>query len=361
MSEGDTDDDKQYEATQKKLDDARRKGEVPKSADLITAGAYAGLLVAALGAGHWSLDRLGADLRTLLAQADDLAALSFGGSPSPLMGGVIWRTALAVAPWLVIPATLALLSVIAQRAFVVAPSRAAPKLNRISPVAGAKNKFGRNGLFEFAKSTAKLVIFSLILGAFLYAQRNRMIGALFHAPQGVLTDLGALLTALLVIVLGVALSIGGVDFLWQRAEHLRKHRMSRKELMDELKQSEGDPMMKNQRRQRSIDLANNRMMNDVPTADVVVVNPTHYAVALKWDAAPGRAPVCVAKGCDEVAARIRALALEHGVPIHSDPPAARALHATVEIGAEIAPEHYEAVATAIRFAQAMRARARKRS
>jgi flagellar biosynthetic protein FlhB len=117
--------------------------------------------------------------------------------------------------------------------------------------------------------------------------------------------------------------------------------------------------MRQQRRQRGYDIATNRMMNDVPKADVVIVNPRHVAVALRWDRGAGGAPVCVAKGVDEVALRIRAVAMEAGVPIRQDPPTARALHATVTIGEEIPPAHYRPVAAAIRFADAVRRRARR--
>ena len=129
--------------------------------------------------------------------------------------------------------------------------------------------------------------------------------------------------------------------------------------MDELKESEGDPMMKQQRREKAVSIATNQMLRDVPEAAVVIVNPTHFAVALKWDPSAPHAPICVAKGVDLVAARIREIAQENAVPIHSDPPTARALHATVEIGEEIRPDHYAAVAAAIRFADMLRAKARK--
>ena len=130
--------------------------------------------------------------------------------------------------------------------------------------------------------------------------------------------------------------------------------MSRKELTDETKNSEGDPHMKQQRRQKGVSIAMNQMLADVPEADVIIVNPTHYAVALKWDRLSPGAPVCVAKGVDLVAARIRERATEAGVPIHSDPPTARALHATLEIGQQVPHDHYKAVAAAIRFADRIR-------
>jgi flagellar biosynthesis protein FlhB len=135
--------------------------------------------------------------------------------------------------------------------------------------------------------------------------------------------------------------------------------MSRKDLTDEMKDSEGDPHVKGQRRQRAQDIATNQMLADVSGADVIIVNPTHYAVALKWKRGARTAPICVAKGVDEIAAQIRARAAEHGIPIHSDPPTARAIHAAVEIGAPIQAEHFKAVAAAIRFAEAMRSKARK--
>lgn len=357
MSEDQGDDNKQYEASQKKLDDARKKGEVPKSVDLTTAAAYAGLLIAALGFGADALIGVSDAFMILLDQSDALARVTFAGSPTPIMGGVLLETVQHLLPIFLIPGVLALLAVIVQRAFVVAPSKLKFKGSRISPIQGFKNKFGRSGLFEFFKSFTKLLVFCAVLGVFLWLQMDRIIGAVYLAPGLITTELLRLVIGMMFIVLLISATIGGVDFLFQRAEHMRKHRMSRKELMDEMKQSDGDPMMKQQRRQKAIDIAMNSMLKDVPTADVVVVNPTHYAVALKWDRMPGSAPSCVAKGVDEVAARIREIASENDVPIHSDPPTARALHATVELGQEIDQVHYEAVAAAIRFAEAMRRKA----
>lgn len=356
MAAEDGEEDKQFEPSQKKLDDARAKGEVPRSTDLATAASYAGFLVAVLALGPGSLLALGGVLQSVLQQADSLARITFSGSQTPMMGAVVRSVLVHMAPWFAIPASCVILVVIAQRAFVVAPTKLVPKLNRISPLAGFKNKFGRNGIFEFLKSTTKLIIYIIVLSFFLRAQMDRMIGALYLTPGVIVTELGRLITMLLLIVLIIAFTLGAIDFLWQRAEHLRKHRMSRKEMMDELKNSEGDPMMKQQRRQKGVDIAMNKMLVDVPTADVVIVNPTHFAVALRWDRQKGSAPVCVAKGTDEIAAKIRELAQEHAIPIHSDPPTARALHAAVNLGQEIAPEHYQAVAAAIRFAESIRTR-----
>ena len=241
-----------------------------------------------------------------------------------------------------------------QRAFVFAPEKVAPKMNRISIISGAKNKFGASGMFEFAKSAFKLVLTSILLVWFISGRLDQLITTTAMSPGQLATGIGDILVDFLLLVFVSALVIGGVDYMWQFAQHLKKNRMSLKEIKDEAKDSEGDPHFKQQRRQRGYEIAMNQMLADVPDADVIIVNPTHYSVALKWDRMTGGAPVCVAKGVDEIAARIRELAEENAVPIFSDPPTARALHATVEIGEEITRDHYRAVAAAIRFAEEIR-------
>lgn len=350
--------DKSYEATPQKLQKAREKGEVAKSTDLMVAAAYAGLLLAAMAAGAGSLTSLGTTLMVLLDQPDRIGALMLAGPPSAPVGGLLISLTRSLAPWFLIPAVLVLLAIVGQRAFVVAPDRIKPKLSRISLMSNAKNKFGRSGLFEFAKSFCKLVLYSICLGLFLKLRLADIVALSGTSAMIATAQLLHLCVEFLFLVLLIATIIGGIDAVWQHKEHLRKNMMSRKELTDESKEAEGDPHMKQQRRQRGQEIAMNKMMADVPKADVVIVNPTHYAVALNWARTKGSAPVCVAKGVDEVAARIRETAQASGVPVHSDPPTARALHATVDLGQEIHEDHYKAVAAAIRFAENMRQRAK---
>ncbi len=356
---GPEDEDKQHEPTQKKLDDARKKGDVAKSTDLNTAAGYGGFLIVSMALSGTALATFTGHMAGLIAHAPETAKAVFGGSRGKMLDGVLAQGNFALLPWFLVPALATLLSLLAQRGFVVAPEKLSPKLSRISPLANARNKFGRSGLFEFAKSFAKLTIYSLILGLFLWRQLPGLIETIAMEPVMATGALFRLCISFLFIVLLISAAIGGIDLLWQRQEYLRKNRMSHKELMDETKQNEGDPHIKNQRRQKGYEIAMNKMLTDVPGADVVVVNPTHYAVALKWSCLAGSAPVCVAKGTDEVARRIREIASEAGVPIHRDPPTARAIFAVVDIGQEVHPEHYEAVAAAIRFAEAMRRRARR--
>ena len=314
MSGGDDQDESQkiFDPTPQKLQKAREKGEVAKSVDLMVAAAYAGLLLAR-----------------------------------------------SIAPWFVVRAALVIIAIIAQRAFVMAPTKLEPKMSRISIMQNAKNKFGRSGLFEFFKSFAKLVLYSICLGLFLSVSLPDMIGAMHGGPFITSALLAELCMQFMFLVVLIAAGLGVIDAVFQQFEHQRKNRMTRKEVMDEMKDSEGDPQMKSQRRQRAQEIAGSQMLADVPKADVIVVNPTHYAVALKWDRQPGTAPICVAKGVDEMAATIRRLAAEAGVPIHRDPPTARALHETAELGQEISPDHYAPVAAAIRFAEDMRRKAKE--
>lgn len=352
------DQDKQHEPTQKKLDDARRKGEVPSSTDLTTAGAYAGLLIVAGAMGSASFMDAGALFSGLVSRSEEAQHLVFSGSGSAFTGGVMRALATDLLAWFVIPGLAALLVIIGQRSFVVAPDKLKPRLSRISPLSNARNKFGRSGLFEFFKSFAKLNIYSIVLSIFLWKKLPEIIETIAMNPPMIPGILFKLCISFFFITFLVGIFIGGIDFIWQKQEHLRKNRMSHKEMTDEVKQSEGDPHVKQQRRQKGYEIAMNQMLSDVPSADVIVVNPMHYAVALKWSRLPGAAPICVAKGTDNIAARIREIAAETGVPIHRDPPTARAIHALVDVGQEVHPDHYEAVAAAIRFAETMRKHAR---
>jgi flagellar biosynthetic protein FlhB len=349
--------EKPHDPTPRKLEEARRKGQIPRSQDLTAAGAWLGLVSALLAFGGWSVERLGTVLTALLGQADRLAPRLLGGG-SGLAGGLLADATIGAAPVFALPAAGAALAVALQRGFLFTGENLAPKLSRISPVATARQKFGRAGLFDFAKSAAKLVIVAGVLAVHLAREHDAVVGLSRLPPGPASLEFARLLSGFLVVVLALNLVLAGLDVLWQRFEHLRRNRMSLKELRDEVKDSEGDPHLRQERRRRGFDIATNRMIAEVPGADVVVVNPSHYAVALKWSRRKGSAPVCVAKGVDEIAARIREAAAAAGVPIHRDPPTARALHATVEIGQEIRPEHYRAVAAAIRFAERMRVRAR---
>lgn len=354
---GEGDEEKQHEPTQKKLDDARKKGEIPKSTDLLTAASYGGFLIVAYSLGSGSLQELGQIFASLIDRSDSLSTAIFNDNSAAVSGGIMSLTVFAILPWFAVPALLVLLALISQKSFVIAPEKLQPKLSRISPLSNAKNKFGRAGLFEFAKSFTKLAVYSLVLGIFLQKNLSNIVSTIHFTPALATVTLLNLVVSFFSLVLIISGVIGVLDFLFQYHEHMRKNRMSHKEMKDEHKNSDGDPHIKQQRRQKGYEIAMNQMMASVPEADVIIVNPTHYAVALKWDRESIGAPVCVAKGMDEVAAKIREVASDCSVPIHRDPPTARAIYAVVEIGHEIHTDHFEAVAAAIRFAEDLRKKA----
>jgi flagellar biosynthesis protein FlhB len=351
--------DKPYDPTPRKLEEARERGEIVRSQDLNTAVTYAGFLAAGFLLWPWTFETLGLLMQAALGQAPTLSSLMLSPGGMAAASGLLAPSFLATFTILAAPAAVVIVALVAQRGLLFTPSNLAPKLSRISPISNAKTKFGAEGLFQFAKSAAKLIIVSILLGLHLWARADQIVASVHAAPGQILALIGWLTVEFMAVVLALSLVIGGIDWLWERNRHLLRHRMSRQELLDETKSSEGDPYMKQERRQRAQLIAGNRMMGEVPEADVVVVNPTHYAVALKWERARGQVPVCVAKGVDEVAARIRAVAAEAGVPVFSDPATARALFATVDIGAPILPDQYKAVAAAIRFSDEMRRRARR--
>jgi flagellar biosynthesis protein FlhB len=356
---GEDEAEKEHDPTQKRLDEARDRGEFARSADLAAAAGYGGLLLACAAFGVQSMLALGSVAKGVLGQSDRLSSVMTDGGKAAL-GPVLGAFAQPLMPFFLFPGAVVLVYLFATRGLVFAPEKLMPKLSRISPIATAKQKFGIEGLFEFGKSAVKMVIISIVLYLFLKQRGAGLLNSIYLTPAMSTALLLRLMMDFLMLVLIVAITIGGADFLWQKFSHLRRNRMSRKDLTDEAKDAEGDPHMRAARRQRAQEVANNRMLADVATADVVVVNPTHYAVALKWKRGGRTAPICVAKGIDEVAAAIRERAALAGVPIHSDPPTARAVFASVKIGEQIKPEHYRAVAAAIRFAEAMRTRVRRR-
>ncbi|MCJ8140555.1 EscU/YscU/HrcU family type III secretion system export apparatus switch protein [Falsirhodobacter halotolerans] len=355
MSEGA---DKPHDPTPERLRKAREEGDIPKSPDLTWAAACGGFVLAALVAGPGAMRGAGDAAMVLIDQAPALSRLMMDSASAPL-AGILRQMLVALWPFFALPLLGALAALALQRGLRPVPSKLKLKSSRISPLSNAKQKFGPDGMFEFGKSFIKMMLIGTILVWFLMGRATELLATLYLDPGVGIAVILRLVVVFLAIVLGLSLMIGGADYGWQRLSHTRRNRMSRQDVLDEHKASEGDPHMKHQRRQRGMAIAMNRMLADVPKADVVIVNPTHYAVALAWDRAAGGAPVCVAKGVDEIAARIRKAAAEAGVPIHSDPPTARTLHASVEIGAQIHPDHYRAVAAAIRFADTLRKKAKR--
>ncbi len=350
MAEEDSGQEKSFEATQGKIDEARKKGDVAKSAEISSVALYVAVAVAIMTlSGSVGLGLL-TRLSGLLAYPEEAGELLLrGGAAKDLLGGV----ALGFVPVMLIMMAAVLAALFAQRAVIFAPDKIQPKLSKISPISNAKQKYGRDGMAEFAKRAVKLLIVCAAGAAYLI----RLVGEVSNEigrPEGLIfSKLASEGLLLLGWMIAATCLIAAVDMPFAQWSHLLKLRMTREEVKDEHKKNEGDPLLKGQRRAKAREIASGSMMADVETANVIIVNPTHYSVALRWDRLSGGAPVCVAKGVDGVAFAIRERAKQHGILIHSDPPCARAIHATVEIGEEIRPEHYAAVASAIHLAETL--------
>ena len=358
MSDEQNTDEKPYAASPQKLDQARKKGELARSQDVSIAAGYGGFFLICAVFGQELLMDVHQQLAILIQRAEELSEGVFHGQSGTLTGTVLKLLVPSLFPLFFGSFLVTLAIIMAQNTFIFTPTKLKFKLSRISIVSNAKSKFGRSGLFEFAKSFSKLFLYSLCLFLFFRYHLSSILSSTDMHPQNSIFLMLHLLINLIGFVFIISLSIGAFDFFWQRGEHLRKNRMSHKELTDELKQSEGDPAVKQERRMRGQKIASTRMLQDVPAADVVILNPSHFAVALKWSGFRGDAPVCVAKGTGEVAAKIRKIAQENGIPLHRDPPTARAIFAAIDIGQQVSPDLYKAVAAVIRFAQEMRKRAR---
>lgn len=352
MSDADNSaEDRSHAPTQQRLQRARKDGEVVYSTEITAAATYAAFYVAIIAAGGWSSMRIGAALTSFLGRPQDLGEALFAAEATQFALSLTLQLFIAAAPVFGALALGAILSLVAQRAVVFAPKKLKPKLSRLSIIDNAKQKYGPSGLFEFFKSFAKL---SAVISILVFALKDRFLNLpeLAGLPTQAFSMIVFRETVYFVgLVTMAAVLVAALDFPWKRYEHEKRLRMSFEELKRESKENEGDPAMKGKRRERANEIARNRMLADVPGANVVIVNPTHYAVALKWDRHEGGAPVCVAKGVDEVAARIREIAAEAGVPIRRDPPTARSIYSMVEVGDEIKREHYAAVAAAIHYAQ----------
>jgi flagellar biosynthetic protein FlhB len=236
-----------------------------------------------------------------------------------------------------------------QIGWLVTAEQMKPKLEKISLIKGAKRLFSTRALVDFAKGIGKLSLVGLVIFLLIWPEHDRLALLIQMSLPDLLDYL--LIMALKVVggTLAVMTVIAGLDVLYQRYKHHQDMKMSKQEVKDEHKQSEGDPQVKQRLRQLRMEKSRKRMMAAVPTADAVVTNPTHYAVALAYQHGEMSAPRVVAKGTDAVARRIREVAEEHDVPLVENPPLARALYAGVELDQEIPPEHYKAVAEIIGY------------
>ncbi|MBF0093107.1 MAG: flagellar biosynthesis protein FlhB [Alphaproteobacteria bacterium] len=339
--------EKSEEPTEKKLGTAREEGNLATSQEVghwvMLSGAL--FLVSSLAPG------IARDLKILLLpflsepHAMPMDFFHLRSTLADLVGRVGMILFLPAAMFVV----LALASSIMQHGFSWSTKKITPKMSKFSPIEGAKRIFSVRGVLETVKGIIKLVI----VGGVMYALVAPKLGYLALMPAmdlyASLGELQDLTVALLTAVVAALTVLAGADFFFQRYKHMSELRMTKTEVKDEAKSTEGDPQVKARIRQIRAERARVRMMQAVPTASVVVTNPTHYAVALSYDIEAMQAPKLVAKGIDSLALKIREVAEENDVPIVENPPLARTLYAAVDLDQEIPPEHYKPVAEVIGY------------
>jgi len=350
--------EKSFDASETKIKKSRDQGDTPQSMEANTLFLYTGLFIAVLMFGKTvAFDTL-LSLSGMLEHPEDIGANLLLGEKSNTGGdnasGLLWSPLLAFGPLFLLLIIAVIASLVIQRAIVFAPSKLKPKISRLSPISNAKQKYGPNGMFEFGKRFFKLCFIAVIGGIFFYKLILVLPGEAAMPTNLIVPEMHRVALELIFYMMLAVGFITLFDLPYMQFSHLKKLRMTFQEIKDESKESEGDPHMKSERRARAIALSQNGMLAEVMKADVVIVNPTHYAVALKWDRGQKTVPVLLAKGVDEIAARIREQAKLHDVPIYSDPPCARSIYAGVEIGDLIKPEHYAAVAASIHFADSLK-------
>ncbi|PKP83087.1 MAG: flagellar biosynthesis protein FlhB [Alphaproteobacteria bacterium HGW-Alphaproteobacteria-18] len=356
MAEQDQDSaEKEFEATEQRIREARLEGNVPQSKEANAFALILGILVAALILNAVVGPKLFDDFSRMLYHGDAFAEDIFNGD-----GGATWvwlgMTLLALLPIPLVMAVMVLVALIIQRSISFSLKKIQPDMKKINPVDNLKNKYGTKGITDFLKDTAKMLFAGGLGGLFLIQFARDYYGASSVATAGFYQFTFNQVLRLILYFFAFQFVLAALDLPLQQRIHAKKLRMSREDMKKEMKQSEGDPHMKQQRREKATKISRGQMLQNVKTATVVMVNPTHYAVALKWDPDSKLAPVCVAKGTDLLAQRIRELAIENNVPIYSDPPATRSIYSMVEVDQEIQPEHFAAVAAAIQFVDRLRGR-----
>lgn len=342
-----TEQEKTEEPTDKKLSDAREKGDVPLSQDVRHAVMFGAILLILGALGANAARTLSQVFITLWGGAD---RFSLGGAGAlSTLTGLMQQVVFALAPLLGVLLACAASVFVLQGRPVISWSRLALKWSKLSPAQGFVRIFGRQGLYEFAKSIFKGALITGLAAMAIWPQRASLAALVGAEPVYFVHQLVQFLLAMLKpVVIAIAI-VAGADLFFQNRSYMKRMRMTLQEIRDEMKDSEGNPQIKAKRRSIAISRARRRMMAAVPTASVVITNPTHYSVALKYEHGVTLAPVVVAKGVDNVAFKIREIAKEAGVPIVESPPLARALYAMVEIDHPIPLEHYTAVAEIISY------------
>ena len=330
-----------------RLEKAREDGQVLQSRELatfvvlMTGGTAMWMMASGLGQTLSNIVRGGLQFNPGIARDDALVMAQLSNQ--------FFEAALALAPFLALMVVATLASPLLLRGWLFSTKALAPKFERLNPLTGIKRVFSSQGLVELVKSLAKVGLLGVVSFWLIWSNLDAIFSLSLENPATAIEHMGDLIGRVFMLASGAMIFIVVIDLPYQLWSHFKKLRMSKEELRREAKESEGDPHLKAHIRAQQREVARRRMMSEIPTADVVVTNPTHYAVALKYSEGKMGAPRVVAKGADAVAAKIRELAAEHGVPLLEAPPLARALFRHTELGDEIPATLYAAVAEVLAY------------
>jgi len=345
--------EKTEQPSQKKLDDAHKKGDVAKSNEVTTWFGMVAITLAVVMLPESLLAGLTRALRGFIANSyaipmdgEHLRYVFLG-----LGGTLLWLLAM---PFFLFVLGGVVGNLIQHRP-VFSAEQMKPKMSKVSPLAGVKRLFSISSLVNFAKGIGKLVIIAVAMALVVWPERGRLVDSVTFDPAFILPLVKMLTLKMLGITVVILGFIAAADYAFQQSKWQKKQRMTIKEVRDEYKQMEGDPAVRAKLRQIRVDRGRHRMMQAVPKATVVVTNPTHYAVALRYEKGMP-APVCVAKGADRIALKIREIAMDNNVPIVENPPLARALHAAIDVDQSVPAEHYKAVAEVIGYVLSLKSK-----
>lgn len=354
MSDAQDDSQKTEEPTSRKLSQARAKGQIVQSKEVSNLASLAGMTFVVAAIAPFMALYL---YRSLAGLIEHAAVVRIdAASTGEILFDLTLDALIALSPALGLFMVLGLAAGLGQSGFLLTTEPIVPKLEKLSPLAGVKRLVSLKSIVEFIKGILKLSIVAAIAYTLVSPEMDRAEALLDMDVIDVLREIQTLVVRLMIGVLAFMFVVAVSDYVYQRFEYMKQMRMSRQEIRDEHKQSEGDPQVKARLRQIRVDRARRRMMAAVPKADVVVTNPTHFAVALQYDTEVMAAPTVVAKGADAVAFRIREVAQASGVPIVENPPLARALFASVEIDQQIPETHFKAVAQVISYVYRLKGR-----
>jgi flagellar biosynthetic protein FlhB len=338
--------------THRRLEQAREKGQVKRSKELNTLMSLLGASIGLLVFGPSIINAL----RELLVQglSFDYKVLITSQSMGLLLGQAALDVLMALLPLMLLLAFLAIVSPAALGGFSFNADALMPKFERIDPLKGFGRIFSKNGLVELAKALAKFAL----VGSVIVFTLMRVVGDISQLAgyelDFALGEAGSLLTWCFLVFSTALVLVVSVDVPWQVWQHTQQLMMTKQEVKEESKEQEGRPEVKSAIRQKQMEMSQRRMMDDVKKADVIITNPTHYAVAISYDKASGRAPTVVAKGKDHIAAKIREIAAEHKVTIFSAPPLARALYFSTDLNQEIPEKLFVAVAQVLAYIYQLR-------